>query len=257
MEKITIITATYNSEKYLEDSIKSVISQTGKNDEYIIIDAGSSDSTIDIIKKYSDSITYWVSEKDEGIYDAWNKGLKVATGDWIMFIGSDDFLKADALKLYREFINKHVSKDCLYISSKNEIIDENKKIIRIYGWPWLWNTFRRRNNISHPGSLHSYKLFKNYGVYDQKYKIAGDYELLLRPKENLNAMFLNEITMEVTHGGVSSNPKMFIEHYNAVINTAHTSTIIAKYDYYIQFIKMFLKNVFMNFGIHVKYKKEH
>ena len=257
MIKITIITASFNSEKYLEDSIKSVISQTGSDDEYIIIDGGSNDSTIDIIRKFDNSITYWVSEKDEGIYDAWNKGLKVATGDWVMFIGSDDFLKPNALKLYKEFISKHVSKECMYVSSKNEIIDENKKIIRIYGWPWSWKIFKRRNNISHPGSLHSCKLFKKYGVYDKKYKIAGDYELLLRPKENLNAMFLNEITIQVTHGGVSSNPKMFSEHYNAVINTAKTPRLIAKYDYCIQFIKMFYKNVFMKFGVHLKYKKQH
>lgn len=254
--KISIITATYNSEKYVEDSINSVISQIESNDEYIVIDGGSIDRTVDIIKKYDDSITYWKSEKDEGIYHAWNKGLKHATGDWIMFIGSDDFLKPNALNLYKEFIERYVSEDCLYISSKNEIIDDNKRIIRIYGWPWSWEIFKRRNNISHPGSLHSYRLFKNYGFYNEKYKIAGDYELLLRPKENLKAMFLNEITIEVTHGGVSSNPKMFIEHYNAVINTAKTSKLIACYDYYIQFIKMTLKNIFLKFGVQLKYKKQ-
>ena len=174
-----------------------------------------------------------------------------------MFIGSDDFLKPNALQLYKEFIEKHVLTDCLYISSKNEIIDSNKNIIRIYGWPWLWKTFKRRNNISHPGSLHSYKLFKNYGMYDENYKIAGDYELLLRPKEKLNAMFLNEITMQVTQGGVSSNPQMFEEHYNAVVNTAKTSKLLAIYDFYVQYMKMFLKNFFMNYGIHLKYKKEY
>jgi glycosyltransferase involved in cell wall biosynthesis len=255
--KITIITSTFNADKYLEESINSIIPQLRKDDEYIIIDALSSDSTIDIINKYSASITYWISEKDVGIYDAWNKGLKVATGDWIMFIGSDDFLKSNALKHYREFIEEYVSTDCLYISSKNEIIDSEKNIIRIYGWPWVWKTFKRRNNISHPGSLHSINLFKNYGMYNEKYKIAGDYELLLRPKEKLNARFLNEITIQVTQGGVSSNPRMFKEHYFIVINTANTSKLIATYDFYIQYMKMFLKNFFMNFGIQLKYRKEY
>ena len=76
MKKITIITASFNSEKFIEESINSVISQIGNDDEYIIIDGGSKDGTVDIIKKYEKSITYWKSEKDEGIYDAWNKGLK-------------------------------------------------------------------------------------------------------------------------------------------------------------------------------------
>jgi glycosyltransferase involved in cell wall biosynthesis len=255
--KITIITATYNSEKYLEESIKSVISQLSKDDEYIIIDALSSDSTMEIISKYSDSINYWISEKDEGIYDAWNKGLKVATGDWIMFIGSDDFLKPNAIKLYKEFIYDYVSKDCLYISSKMELVDENKKKIRIIGWPWVWGIFKRFNNIAHPGSLHAVGLFEKYGNYDTSYKICGDYELLLRPKERLNAMFLDKITIEMTYGGASSNPIMFKEHYKAVINTANTSKLIATCDFCVQFSKTYIKNLFRKIGINIKYRNQY
>ena len=140
MLKISVITATYNSGVYLEDSIKSVIQQKDDNLEYIIIDGGSKDNTVDIIKKYSQYISYWVSERDNGIYDAWNKGVKKATGDWILFIGGDDFLKPDAIKLYRDFIvSNNISKDCLYISSKMELIDEQKKLIRVMGWAWEWD----------------------------------------------------------------------------------------------------------------------
>jgi len=89
---ITIITVVYNGEKYLEETIKSVINQTYPNVEYIIIDGGSTDGTLDIIKKYEDYIDYWVSEKDKGIYDAMNKGILVSNGKYLLFLNADDFL---------------------------------------------------------------------------------------------------------------------------------------------------------------------
>ena len=88
---ISICTPTFNSEKYLEKTIKSVIGQGYKNIQFIIIDGGSTDKTIEIIKKYKNHIDYWVSEKDKGIYDAWNKGLKVAKGEFFGILSSDDY----------------------------------------------------------------------------------------------------------------------------------------------------------------------
>ena len=89
---ISIITVSYNAVKTIEQTISSVVNQSYSNIEYIIIDGGSTDGTVDIIKKYEDRIAYWVSEPDGGIYDAMNKGIKVATGDYIQIIGADDFL---------------------------------------------------------------------------------------------------------------------------------------------------------------------
>ena len=87
---ISVITVSYNAVSTIEDTILSVINQTYTNIEYIIIDGGSADGTVGIIEKYVDRISYWVSEPDKGIYDAMNKGLKVANGDWAIFMGSDD-----------------------------------------------------------------------------------------------------------------------------------------------------------------------
>ena len=89
---ISVITVSYNAVSTIEDTILSVINQTYPNIEYIIIDGGSADGTVDIIEKYVDRISYWVSEPDKGIYDAMNKGLKVANGDWAIFMGSDDYV---------------------------------------------------------------------------------------------------------------------------------------------------------------------
>lgn len=107
---ISIITVTYNSERFLEDCIKSVVSQTYKNYEHIIIDGGSTDKTIDIIKKYSNHISYWVSEKDQGPPDAYNKGVKVAKGDLINFLNSDDlYTKNTLLEVARKFNENNTS----------------------------------------------------------------------------------------------------------------------------------------------------
>jgi len=90
---ISIVTVVYNGEKYLEETIQNVINQTYDNVEYIIIDGGSTDGTLDIIKKYEDRVDYWASEKDSGIYDAMNKGISLFSGDYLFFLGADDFIK--------------------------------------------------------------------------------------------------------------------------------------------------------------------
>lgn len=89
---LTVITAVFNGAQHLEETILSVIGQTYDNVEYIIIDGGSTDGTLDIIHQYDDAIDYWISEKDSGVYDAWNKGIKISTASWILFIGSDDYI---------------------------------------------------------------------------------------------------------------------------------------------------------------------
>lgn len=113
MDKISIITVTYNADSCLEKTIQSVIEQTYKNIEYIIIDGASKDNTINLIKKYSNHINLWISEPDKGLYDAMNKGIKFATGDWIFFINAGDiFVSPDVLSLI--FGDKSYNADIIY-----------------------------------------------------------------------------------------------------------------------------------------------
>lgn len=102
--KISIITVSYNAAKTIEQTIQSVVNQTYDNIEYIIIDGGSTDGTVDIIKKYEDKIAYWVSEPDKGIYDAMNKGILKASGEYIYFLGADDWLYNESVMERRIFL---------------------------------------------------------------------------------------------------------------------------------------------------------
>ncbi|MDQ6723714.1 MAG: glycosyltransferase, partial [Thermoproteota archaeon] len=112
--KLSIIVATYNAEKYFERLLRSIACEAIENYhdiEVIVIDGNSKDGTVELIRRYSNCITFWISEPDEGIYDAWNKGLKQSTGDWIMFLGADDYLKANALAAYVSHFEKLKDRD--------------------------------------------------------------------------------------------------------------------------------------------------
>lgn len=130
--KISIITVCYNASQIIENTILSVINQTYTNIEYIIIDGGSKDGTVDIIKKYNNKIAYWISEPDKGLYDAMNKGIDVATGDWIFFINSGDYFYSEVV-LSTIFANKYYNSDIIYgnaieVSSSGNIKRKAKNI---------------------------------------------------------------------------------------------------------------------------------
>ena len=131
--KITIITVSYNCVDTIEKTILSIINQTYSNIEYIIIDGASTDGTVDIIKKYQDRITYWVSEPDNGIYDAWNKGIKASNGEWISFVGADDILINDCIEKYVFETNKSKIN---FISSKILKVKKNLSPIGVRGEKW-------------------------------------------------------------------------------------------------------------------------
>lgn len=163
----SIITVTYNSEKTLKRTIDSLLTQTISDFEYIIIDGKSLDGTVDIIKSYElefkkrNILFTWISEKDSGIYDAFNKGINKATGDWISFLGSDDYYLKDALENYKLEIEKQ-TKDIDFIHSKVKV--EGGKIIKD---KWIWKQYKKAMNIAHVGAFHNKNYFKKYGFIIQ------------------------------------------------------------------------------------------
>ena len=133
---ISLITVVKDGDKFLEETIKSVLNQSYKNFEYIIIDGGSKDGSLDIIKKYSSRIDYWVSETDNGIYDAFNKGMRLALGDYIGIINSDDVFLPNALEILEKYILQYSSYDFFFGSVKKHwgILHGYKPYKIYYSW---------------------------------------------------------------------------------------------------------------------------
>jgi glycosyltransferase involved in cell wall biosynthesis len=234
---VTIITATYNAEKFLKDSIASVLNQTYKNFEYIIIDGASKDGTIDILKQHDNQITQWLSEPDSGLYEAWNKGIARSKGEWILFIGADDKLLPNALEIYVNFINDHLEKDFDYISSKVERVNLDGSIQGVVGKLWDWDSFKKRMTTAHPGSFHSKQLFEQYGLYNTNYKIISDYEILLRPRSKLKAAFIDKKTVIMSNGGGFNEYDALVEVLKMFKNTGH----LGKAHYYFHSIDLMLR----------------
>ena len=242
---LSIITATYNSDMTLEETIMSVLNQSYTNFEYILIDGKSKDNTIDIIKKYESlfkekKINYsWISESDSGIYEAWNKGLKLAKGNWISFLGSDDIYLYDVLEKYTK--NILLNKNADFVHSKVKLIEKGK-IKFIISDIWIWSNFKRQMKIAHVGAFHNKKYFEKYGNYDEGYKIVGDYELLLRAKSNLKTAFFNDFTAEMKDGGISNQNVLnaFREVRKAKITTAKIKKPIVFFDFYVSVLKYYI-----------------
>ena len=240
---VTIITATYNAEKYLRETINSVIDQTYSNIEFIVIDGQSSDSTTKIIKEFETHIAYWVSEKDRGVYDAWNKALAIAKGEWICFLGADDILTPNAIEDYIQHINSLKGYKPEFVSSKAKLVSHDLTFIREKGEAWHWNKFKVYMTCVHVGALHHRELFKKFGIYDTKYKVAADYELILRAQDSLKASFLNKHTVLMRVGGLSNNFRVFEETYNAKVFTANRSAVACRIEYLVAISKYLIRKV--------------
>ena len=209
--KVTIITVVRNNVKSIEDCIKSVIGQTHKDIEYVIIDKGSTDGTVDIVEKYKDRIAVFVSEKDEGAYYALNKGLQIASGDIIGILHSDDVYENEHVieRVVNIFKGSNsiqaVYADLVYVS-KNDI---NKVIRYWHSGEYDENSFVNGWMPPHPTLFIRKKIYDQFGVYNTSFKICADYELILRflYKHKIVPYYLPEVIVRMRVGGLSNkNP---------------------------------------------------
>lgn len=208
--KISVIIAVYNGAKTLQQCLDSVVKQSYFNVELIVIDGGSKDGTVALLKANQASISYWISEQDEGIYNAWNKALAKATGEWICFLGADDFLWDEqvlermAAELDRVPRHVHVAYGQIML------LNQDGKSLYAIGEPWerVKMRFKQVMCLPHPGLMHRRSLFNSRGGFDESFHIAGDYELLLRELNSADAAFVPDLLMAgMRQGGLSSNPK--------------------------------------------------
>ena len=201
--KISIITVSYNSVKTIEQTINSVINQSYLDIEYIIIDGGSTDGTVDIIKKYKEKIAYWVSEPDAGIYDAMNKGIALSHGDILGIINSDDWYSHDtvekAMAIFKDDVIDGVCGSIRYFSA----IGDRLNIPDVHSNPSL-DAMYRRMSIAHPSVFLRKSIYIKYGGFNLGYPIAADYELLLRIITlGANIVYSPDIYVNFRLGGAS------------------------------------------------------
>lgn len=207
MSIVSIITASFNSEKTIAATFDSIVAQNHRPLQYIVVDGASTDNTVNIIKQYSkvfeeNQIDFtWISEPDSGIYNAWNKGVRMASGSWLTFLGSDDVLLPGALEAMAVYANHHPH--CDFISAKARIVRGNEHI-RDFGGPWNWNTFKREMKTLHAAGWHNRQYFSKYGMFDEEFKIVGDYEILLRARDQLKVGFVDRFIVKMGGDGVSS-----------------------------------------------------
>jgi hypothetical protein len=207
---ITIITSTYNAAEHLPGLIRSIREQTYDNIEWVVVDGVSKDGTLDILRKNEDVIDYWASEPDKGIYDAWNKGVRLAQGEWICFLGADDFLWNGNVMTGIASRLATLSQDIRVAYGKVMLVTEEGKNICAVGEPWKKIKSRcwQAMCLPHQGVMHRRVLFDQHGCFDESFRIAGDYEFLLRELRSADAFFISNLVIAgMRQGGISSNPK--------------------------------------------------
>ncbi len=210
--KISIITATYNSEEYILHCLHSVASQTYENIEHIVIDGGSSDLTPEIVKS-AKSVSKWTSEPDKGIYDALNKGVKMATGEIIGLLHSDDiFYSAGIIQKISSLFTANgeaaqnqidgVYGDLVFTKNRN-----TNKVVRT----WRGKSFNSKNISygwmpAHPTLFLRKEVFQKHGLYDNSYKVSADYDFMLKIMKDtdINLAYLPEIITKMRVGGTST-----------------------------------------------------
>jgi len=206
--KISIITVSWNSKETIKNTIDSVINQTYKNIEYIIIDGASTDGTVEIVKSYGSKISRFISEPDKGLYNAMNKGIGLSTGDIVGILNSDDFYIDNKVigKVLKEFKEKQVDSlfaDLVFVKPKN--LD---KIVRFYdsshfnpskfAYGWM---------PAHPTFFVKREVYEKYGVFRTNFKIAADFDLLVRFLyiHKISYSYMREVLVKMRVGGVSTS----------------------------------------------------
>ena len=195
--KISVVTVCYNAVQTLEKTVLSVLNQTYPDVEYIIIDGGSTDGTVDIIKKYADKLAYWVSEPDDGIYDAMNKGIKYANGDYLIFLGADDLFFSD------ETLSVIVPK-----LEKEEVYYGDSYMTRIRKIYWgRFNKYKLAiGNICHQAIFYPKYVYMRK-EYETRYRVYADYVYNIELFDKVKFNYLDETVSIFTYGGTSFHTK--------------------------------------------------
>ena len=242
--KFSIITVSFNSSSTISRTIDSILSQTYNDYEYIIVDGGSKDGTLDIIKSYQERFSgnyKWISEPDDGIFPAMNKGIKMAHGNLIGIVNSDDWLESNALEIIAKYYdnNCEIGDNCLYCGAicyhyKNysqimmpnrRMYEKNVKRLLLKG---IW----------HPSTFVPLKIYNKIGLFDENFKIMADYDFIYRCySESVYFTIIEEVISNMSYGGASNNFGVYFKDYKKLLSKNNYKG--TKYYYY--YIKEYLR----------------
>lgn len=240
MEKISVVTVTYNCKNFLEKTIQSILALSYPNIEYIIIDGASNDGTQDVICSYRDRLAYYVSEPDNGIYDAMNKGIDVATGDWIFFLNAGDVLCEDALKKlpFEKYLNQ---KDyCGIIGDVRVLYEDGVRDVFKNLVPFYRNSGKSFSmGFSHQGVFVKAVLAKHF-KFDLSYKLCADFNMMMSLHKHGYKFAETDVLISIIEGGRGfSENNGFTQLYEAAKVCGKDKSI----QYRIQYLRMLLKAV--------------
>lgn len=204
---ISIVTACYNAVDFLEDCIRSVWEQTLSDVEHVIIDGGSDDGTIDIIRRHVDKLSYWHSKPDRGIGHAFNLGVQHSRGQWLLFLNADDFFcRWDALEVLAREALRTPQADVIYAMVQPVSRSVHPRpVSKPVGWAYRPWRFLLRDLIPHPAALTARAYFDRVGMFSEDLKIVIDYEHYLRSVRTLRTVFVPEVLTHMRVGGLSED----------------------------------------------------
>ena len=241
---VSVITAVFNNRDNLGSCIESVLAQNYPNIEHIVLDGGSTDGTLDVLREYSDRLAYWNSEPDQGVFDAWNKALQVAKGEWIAFLGSDDIFLPDAVECYMDLA--HANPQAEFLSSTAQL-KHPSGYAPVFGAPWQWPKFAKAMTTVHVGSMHRRTLFEKHGNFDISYRIAGDYEWMLRAGDQLKTAFTSETTVVMQAGGLSDSTAGLYEAKRAKLKNKVRSPLRANCELRELVLRFHLRRIYLKY----------
>ena len=252
--KVSIITVTYNSGKTLRDTFDSVLAQSYSNIEYIVVDGASTDNTLDIIREYEPRFKgrmSWISESDQGIYDAMNKGLRMATGDIIGVLNSDDLYYDH--KVLKNIVNSFTSEiDAVFSNLYFVSADDTNNVVRAWkGSPYV--SFSTGWQPAHPTFYVRREIYEKYGMFDTSFEISADFELMLRfiEKKKIKTRYIDSYSVRMRVGGESSGFRNIIKGNKNILRAFKKNGIDVSPFYVVRRLSPKVMNLLM-YKLHLK-----
>ena len=201
--RVSIVVAVLDAGSTLQRCLDSIAGQDHPKKQLIVIDGGSTDGTLEVIRRNEQMIAHWETGSDRGIYSAWNKALERASGDWVCFVGADDYYLDPSSLQEMTALGDGAEADL--VCGKVFYVNDRGELLFTHGRPWSWERMKRRHSVSHTGMLHHSRLFERHGRFDEGLRIAGDYEFLLRLGPGVRAAYLDRAYLAMGNSGVSSS----------------------------------------------------